>query len=98
MSDYVFHPEAETEHLETISYLESRQAGLGALYLAAFEASAKQACEHSQRYPIALPPDIRRIRLVRFPYSIIFRATSEGIQILAVAHHRRRPDYWRTRR
>jgi toxin ParE1/3/4 len=40
----------------------------------------------------------RRYILRRFPYSIIYRATVEELQILAVAHHRRRPGYWTHRK
>jgi hypothetical protein len=30
--NYSFHPAAEEEHLETVAYYESQQAGLGATY------------------------------------------------------------------
>jgi len=39
----------------------------------------------------------RRVVLDRFPYFIVFRETPEGMEILAVAHGRRRPGYWRDR-
>jgi hypothetical protein len=35
--------------------------------------------------------------LRRFPYLIVFREGMEGIEIVAVAHGRRRPGYWRDR-
>ena len=36
-------------------------------------------------------------RLKRFSYLIIYRETIGSIQIIAVAHTRRRPGYWRRR-
>jgi plasmid stabilization system protein ParE len=34
----------------------------------------------------------------RYPYSLIYRLSGESqVEIVAVAHHRRRPDYWRQR-
>jgi hypothetical protein len=33
----------------------------------------------------------------RFPYSLIYAALVDEIRILAVAHHSRRPGYWRDR-
>jgi plasmid stabilization system protein ParE len=42
-------------------------------------------------------PGMRRMVLQRFPYLVVFRETSAGIEIIAVAHGRRRPGYWRDR-
>ncbi len=36
----------------------------------------------------------RRYVLPRYPYSIIYREKEDGIEIVAVAHHKRRPAYW----
>ena len=40
----------------------------------------------------------RRYFLSRFPYSVIYQLTADELRIIAVAHHRRRPAYWRARR
>jgi hypothetical protein len=40
---------------------------------------------------------LRRALLTRFPFSLIFAEESDAILIVAVAHHKRRPDYWRMR-
>lgn len=92
--NYYFHPAAEVEHLETVAYYESRRPGLGATYLAEFEIIMENVCDSPQRYPIERKPDIRRRRMENFPFTILFRVVSNSVQILAVAHHRRRPAYW----
>ena len=89
-----FHPEAEAEHLETVAYYETRRSGLGSHYLAAFEQALNAVRTDTPRFRIVQEPDIRRAPLVRFPLSIIYRKTSGRIEILAVAHHKRRPAYW----
>jgi toxin ParE1/3/4 len=38
----------------------------------------------------------RRWKLARFPYSIIYLGT-EHVRVIAIAHDRRRPGYWRGR-
>ena len=91
---YEFHPDAEAEHLETIAYYETRHAGLGASYLADFESILERVCEAPSQYSTERKPDIRRIRLRRFPYTVLFRESDGAVQVLAVAHHRRRPLYW----
>jgi toxin ParE1/3/4 len=39
----------------------------------------------------------RRYVLRKFPYGIIYREIPSGIEVVAVAHHKRRPRYWRGR-
>lgn len=36
----------------------------------------------------------RRYVLRKFPYNIIYREIPAGIEVVAVAHHKRRPRYW----
>ncbi|MFS2140018.1 type II toxin-antitoxin system RelE/ParE family toxin [Duganella sp. Dugasp56] len=42
--------------------------------------------------------DRRRYFLSRFPYSVIYQVTTDELRIIAIAHQRRRPGYWRGRR
>ncbi|MCD6293155.1 MAG: type II toxin-antitoxin system RelE/ParE family toxin [Deltaproteobacteria bacterium] len=92
--NYVLHPAAAAEHLESVAYYESKRPGIGALYLAEFEQVMAAVCESSQRYPVARKPDVRLARMKKFPFTILFRESAGSVQILAVAHHRRRPQYW----
>ena len=91
---YFFNPEARVEHLEHVAYYESRQSGLGARYLAAFDATMVKVCEAPQRYRVEFPPDIRRCRVPGFPYNILYRQVGADIEVLVIAPHRRRPGYW----
>jgi plasmid stabilization system protein ParE len=36
-------------------------------------------------------------RLGRFPYRIVYALVGEDVYVVAVAHHHRRPGYWRDR-
>jgi toxin ParE1/3/4 len=40
---------------------------------------------------------VRRYPMRRFPYFIYYRALPDHVRILAFAHHRRHPEYWRER-
>ena len=91
---YYFHPAAEAEHLESVAYFESKRPGLGATYLAEFEKILTEVCKSPLRYPIELKPDIRHRGMKKFPFTILYREVTGTVQILAVAHHRRRPGYW----
>jgi toxin ParE1/3/4 len=92
--NYEFHVAAEAEHLETVAYYESKRPGLGATYWAEFELAMERILEMPRSYPIEMEPDIRHRVMKKFPFTIIFRETPNLIQVLAIAHHRRRPAYW----
>ncbi len=89
-----FHPAAEAEHLEQVAFYHSRRAGLGMRYVADLESTLERVCDNPQRYRIERAPDIRRAALRQFPFTLIFREAGGLIQVLAVAHYRRRPHYW----
>jgi len=91
---YEFHPDTETEHLDSLAFYESKKPGLGASYLADFERALIHVCESPQRYPTERIFNIRTIPLEQFPYTVHYREVSGKVQVLAVAHHRRRPQYW----
>ena len=92
--NYSFHPAAEAEFLEAVGYYESKVKGLGVAFIEEFETAAKLIAESPRAWQIELEQDIHRAHLRRFPLSIIYRESSGGFQVLAVAHDRRRPQYW----
>jgi plasmid stabilization system protein ParE len=52
--------------------------------------------DHPRQFP-GYAFGARRMLLRRFPYLVIFRETAGGVEVIAVAHGRRRPGYWRDR-
>ncbi len=36
-------------------------------------------------------------KLIGFPYNIVYVIRGDVVFIIAIAHHRRQPGYWRTR-
>ncbi|MBT3308441.1 MAG: type II toxin-antitoxin system RelE/ParE family toxin [Gammaproteobacteria bacterium] len=91
---YQFHPAAEAEYLESVAYFESKQPGLGASYLMEFERVLSKVCEAPDRYPAEGESRVRKVQMRRFPFAVLYRVSSDKVQVLAVAHHRRRPQYW----
>jgi plasmid stabilization system protein ParE len=94
---YALHPGAVLEHKQQIAYYQDRQRGLGQRYHAAFRAALELACATPERFKIVRPPAIRKVVLRGFPFDVVYRQTGEVIQVLAIAHHRRRPEYWAKR-
>jgi toxin ParE1/3/4 len=92
--NYSFHPAAEAEFLEAVGYYESKVSGLGGTLIQEFHALADLIGKSPKAWQVALPPDIRRAHLHRFPLAIVYREMSDSFQILAISHDRRRPQYW----
>jgi toxin ParE1/3/4 len=93
MRSVIFHPLAEQELLDAVSYYEEQETGLGLEYLGEVE----HAVNFLMRYPEAgsnVRGSIRRLTLPKFPYSLLYRVMEEQIRVLAVAHHKRKPQYW----
>lgn len=44
-----------------------------------------------------LTPEIRRCRLRRFPYGVVYTIESGEGHVLAIAHQHRKPGYWKDR-
>ena len=63
----------------------------------AFMAELDAAIERIEQGPSRWPPYLggtRRYLLHRFPFFVVFREAALRIEIVAVAHARRRPGYW----
>jgi len=63
----------------------------------AFHPDAEAELEHPEAGSPA-GPNRRRVVVARFPYSIVYQHQPNLIRIVAVAHQRRRPGYWRRRK
>lgn len=94
MKNVIFHPLAEQELIDATAYYEKQKPGLGLEFLGEVEDSVNFLV----LYPEAgskVGVSVRRVILPKFSYSLLYRVL-EGdlIRILAVAHHKRRPQYW----
>src|SRR6266849_7677079 len=95
-------PAAEEETQQAAQWYEERRRGLGLEFLAAVDAAFQRIRENPLQFAAleTLPdePNVHRVLLKRFPYTIIYEVVSTEIRILAVAHARRRPHYCQQRR
>ncbi|CAN5905857.1 MAG: type II toxin-antitoxin system RelE/ParE family toxin [Ornithinimicrobium sp.] len=96
MIEIPFLPEAEEEFLEWVDRYEGEVRGLGGEFIEEVE----RALERIATFPEHGSPHLvntRRVVLQRFPFSVVYDILPEGALVVAVAHHRRRPGYWRER-
>jgi len=91
-----FLPEADEELREAANYYEKEASGLGLAFLSETHRAVHEIETHPEAWTI-VRQSIRKKTLSRFPYSLLYSMESDTILIIAVAHHKRRPNYWRTR-
>jgi plasmid stabilization system protein ParE len=94
--NYEFLPEARDELWEAALYYASQEAGLGVR----FRVEVARVIERILADPYLWRErsgGYRRVNCPVFPYHIAYFIRREKVLIAAVAHSRRRPDYWKDR-
>jgi toxin ParE1/3/4 len=91
-----YHPKASHEALKSARFYDHKRPGLGMEFFSEVDA-AVQAPQGNPSRPACDPNGIRSWRLHRFPFRVYYVIDPDTIRILAVAHLRRKPGYWRQR-
>ena len=101
MKRVVFDPDAREEFNAAIDWYERHVSGLGARFLLAVEAAISSIRERplAWSHVPAVPRRVgaRRKLVHEFPYAVVCIILDAEIHVLAIAHGRRRPGYWRRR-
>lgn len=96
MTAIKFLAEAAEELQAAAEYYESQASGLGRDFTLEVQRLAELIAENPH-IGSQVRPLIRRRALRRFPFYILYTIEEWGVLIVAVAHHRRAPGYWRDR-
>jgi plasmid stabilization system protein ParE len=89
--------EAAAEVAEAARWYETHRAGLGVEFLDAVDTAVTRIAETPRMgspVPGVSDQAIRRRPVRRFPYHVVYVVLPDRLQILAIAHDRRRPGYW----
>jgi plasmid stabilization system protein ParE len=90
--------EARAELLHAIAWYEERKAGLGRQFDEQVQTAEDSILRHPKAWGRA-GGGYRRKLLTRFPYALVFHEPGPGwIEVVAVMHQHREPDYWRERK
>src|SRR4051812_19147224 len=91
-----FHPAALAEFAEAAHYYNNKQMGLGPRFIDAVESALLRIKNHPLVFRI-IAGNLRKCHVIRFPYGVIFREKEDCIEIIAVMHLHRDPEYWKGR-
>lgn len=94
--EVITHPEALAELDEAIGYLQERSLWSAEKLLAEYDTSVEKARQHPTGCHF-IYREYRSLNLKRFAYHVIYRVRGETLFVIAFAHDKRHPDYWKTR-
>ena len=99
MKRIAFHPAAREELLEAAARYDEQAHGLGKQFIDEVEQAVRFVEEHPKLgLLVGGGGSLRRWTLRRFPYYVLYRTEADTLYILAIAHQRRRPGFWKHRK
>jgi plasmid stabilization system protein ParE len=91
-----FHPLAADEADTARLWYFEHNPQVSQAFLVALDDAISGIVAAPRRWP-RVHGKYRRYLLRKFPFSVVYFERAGSIEIIAVAHHRRRPGYWRGR-
>jgi toxin ParE1/3/4 len=93
--------DAEEEFRHYIRWYENESVGLGDRLWSEIQAAIDLISAHPAVGEVVrrvrVRGTIRRIPLRHFPFLLVYREHSDHLEIVALAHTSRKPNYWRAR-
>lgn len=101
MKPYRYHPAADRELDEAIEHDEAELPGRGLR----LEDQVARLVLRLRRFPVSAPIwlgldsayEVRRAKVRRHPFVVVYMVQSDQLIILAVAHTKKKPGYWASR-
>jgi plasmid stabilization system protein ParE len=91
-----FHPAAVREAIAAYDWYAARSLAAARGFREELTHALDAVTEDPERWP-RYGANARRYLFPRFPFSLIYRVRDDEVEVLAVAHGKRRPGYWQSR-
>ena len=91
-----FHPAAVEEAIAAYDWYTARSLAAARGFRDELTHAVDAVTEDPERWP-RYGAHARRYLFPRFPFSLIYRVRGKEVEVLAVAHGKRKPGYWRSR-
>ena len=91
-----FHPEATRELEDSFDWYAARSPAAARGFALAVDASLRKIGDNPERFP-GIDRRHQTSSVERYPFQVVFRNDGDRIYIVAIAHAKRRPGYWRDR-
>ena len=93
---YTFHPHARKELKEAVAHYDLVSPETGESFLEQVSESISRILSFPEAWA-KIRGEVRRCRLNRYPYGVVYELDGSHVFILAVMHLHSKPDYWRYR-
>jgi plasmid stabilization system protein ParE len=90
------HPEAVAEARAAAQWYRERSPLAADAFLAELDRAVQRIAEKPEMYSSYIR-GTRRYLLQRFPFYLVYRQIAKKLEIIAIAHGRRKPGYWKKR-
>ena len=94
--NFIKEPAAEKELIDAAAFYDRQHPGRGDRFIDEFERVVALLIDYPE-LGVRVGEGRRVIVLNHFPFRLVYALEDSGIRIIAVAHQKRRPDYWRGR-
>lgn len=91
-----FHPEATAELESSADWYGQRRPMAARNFCVAVDVALANILADPERF-VRIDARHRACSVHKFPFQIVFRHEADRVHIVAVAHSKRRPGYWRDR-
>ena len=93
---HAFHPDALLEFEEAVQFYKGRGCTLDQRFAQEIRTTIAKIVATPDRWRV-LEQNVRLCRARVFPYAVLYTIEADYILIVAIAHGKRRPGYWRHR-
>jgi toxin ParE1/3/4 len=91
-----FHPEAAEETQAAVDWYRRRSSDAAAGFVAELDHAIERIAELPETWPSYID-NTRRFVFRVYPFCVVYRVANELVEVVAVAHSKRKPGYWASR-
>ena len=91
-----FHPDATIELTESSDWYAERSSRAARDFLVAVDVAVASIVDDPERF-VHIDDRHQSCSVIKFPFQIVYRFSNDRIVVVAIAHAKRRPGYWRGR-
>ena len=94
LNELRWHPEAVRDAEAARDWYAERSPFAARGFLLAMDTAVAAVMETPGRWPTRSHGCRQYFFTSRYPFSLVYRVSNGAVEVIAVAHHRRKPEYW----